>query len=323
MIQTKAYQQLKNDLTSIESSLKQVIQTNNQVLTDASIQLIEAGGKRIRPVFVLLSSRLGEYNFQQVKTVAVSLELIHMATLVHDDVVDNSDLRRGQPTAKKMYGNQVAMYIGDYMLARAIENITTCKNPMIHELLAKTLTEVCMGEIEQIKYKYDWEQNLRHYLRRIKRKTALLIATSCKLGAIVGGLSKKEAKELFRYGYNIGMSFQITDDILDITSTPEELGKPTGNDLLQGNMTLPVIYALKDESFKQHLEETFSDPYSVTDEQMKHLLQHLKSTGAIQRSYELSNRYIQRSFQALQNFPNSETKDSLQQIAWYIQRRNT
>src|SRR5690625_7179567 len=184
----KTYEHLKNDLNEIEQQLKETIQAKNPVLTEASTQLLEAGGKRIRPAFVLLSSQLGNYDLDQIKTVAVSLELIHMATLVHDDVIDEAELRRGKPTIKPLHGKRCAMYTGDYMLARGLETITTLKEPGIHQLLAKTLVKVGVGEIEQIKDKYNWDQNLRDYLRRIRRKTALLIATSSKLSAIASDI---------------------------------------------------------------------------------------------------------------------------------------
>src|SRR5690625_2652440 len=245
----KTYKFLKKDLDRIETTLKQTIQAEHPVLRKASTQLLQAGGKRIRPVFVLLSGRFGDYDINDLMRVAVSLELIHMATLVHDDVVDDAALRRGAPTVKHRYGNRVAMYTGDYILARALENITVMKDPHIHQLLSKTLIEVCIGEIEQIRFKYNWDQNLRDYLRRIRRKTALLIATSCKLGAIAGRASTDEVNQLYKYGYYIGMSYQIIDDILDFTSSEQELGKPTASDLLQGNITLPVLYAMQDNSF--------------------------------------------------------------------------
>src|SRR5690625_2639137 len=317
----KTYNHLKNDLHDIENSLKQTIQADNPILSEAAIQLLEAGGKRIRPAFVLLASQFGNYNLDYIKKVAISLELIHMATLVHDDVVDKSDLRRGKPTIMKMYGNRIAMHTGDYILARALEEITKVNHPEIHKLLSKTLVEVCIGEIEQIRYKYNYEQNLRDYLRRIKRKTALLIASSCKLGALAGGLDLKKANYMYKYGYNIGMSFQIIDDILDITSTPETLGKPTGNDLIQGHVTLPVLYAMENKQFSQKLMEIFSDDLQVSEKDMKDLLLILRETDAIERSYDLSNRYIQRALNILEHFPDGEAKSSLKQIAHFIQNR--
>lgn len=317
----KTYEHLKKDLNEIEKSLKQTIQARHPILTEASTQLLEAGGKRIRPAFVLLASQFGNYDLEKIKTVAVSLELIHMATLVHDDVVDQSELRRGEPTIMKMYGNRIAMYTGDYILARALEEITAIKNPHIHKLLSKTLVEVCIGEIEQIRFKYVWDQNLRDYLRRIKRKTALLIATSCKLGALAGGLSLKKAHYMYQYGYNIGMSFQIIDDILDITSTPETLGKPTGNDLIQGHVTLPLLYAMEDKQFFQKLKQSFSENNEVTKDRMDDLLNYLRKTDAIERSYDVSNRYIERALSILEHFPSGDAKTSLEQIAHFVQNR--
>lgn len=319
----ETYSHLNKDLAQVEKALHEAIQADHPVLRKASIQLLQAGGKRIRPVFVLLSGQLGNYNIHSLKTVAVALELIHMATLVHDDVIDDAELRRGEPTIKKLYGNRVAMYAGDYILARALEIITTFKNPNIHDLLSKTLVEVVIGEIEQIKFTYNWEQNLRDYLRRIKRKTALLIATSCKLGALVGGSSKFTAKKAYQYGYYIGMSYQIIDDILDITSTAEKLGKPTGSDLLQGNVTLPILYGMEDKSFNGQLQEIFINPSSVVESDLTDLLAKLEKTNAIERSYQLSNLYLEKALNALNELPSTGAKETLREIATYIGKRRS
>lgn len=319
----KAYNFLKKDLNNIESSLKQSIQAEHPILRKSSTQLLQAGGKRIRPIFVLLSGQMGTYDIERFKTVAVSLELIHMATLVHDDVVDDSQLRRGKPTVKKLYGNRVAMHTGDYILARALENITMIKDPNLHQLLSKTLVEVCLGEIEQIQFKYNWDQQLRDYLRRIKRKTALLIATSCKLGAIAGQTTADEARRLYQYGYYVGMSYQIIDDILDFTSTEEELGKPTASDLLQGNITLPVLYAMKNKSFNQLLRKTFANPESIAESDLVDLLDMLKQTNAIEASYELSERYLNKALKVLEPLPNNDAKQVLETIAKSIGKRKS
>lgn len=317
----KTYTYLKKDLDSIESSLMEAIQANHPVLREASTQLLKAGGKRIRPVFVLLSSQFGTVNIEQVTKVAVSLELIHMATLVHDDVIDDAELRRGMPTIKKQYGNRVAMYTGDYILARALETITQIENVELHKTLAEALVEVSLGEIQQIKDKFNWDQNIRSYLRRIKRKTALLIALSCKLGAMTSGITPSEVKKLYEYGYYIGMSYQIIDDILDFTSSAEELGKPSGNDLHQGNVTLPVLYAMRDKNFNQLVRETFANPDEVSKEKMEFIIRRLKETDAIEMAYQLSERYLKKAFHALNGFPHNKAKITLEQIAKYIGKR--
>ncbi|MED4476470.1 heptaprenyl diphosphate synthase component II, partial [Oceanobacillus caeni] len=314
---------LKKDLDFIETSLHQTIQANHPILRNASTELLNAGGKRIRPVFVLLSGQLGEFDIEKIKKVAVSLELIHMATLVHDDVIDEAELRRGKPTIKKRFGNRVAMYTGDYILARALEEITSLKNPNVHRILSKTIVEVCIGEIEQMKDRFNWNQDLKNYLRRIKRKTALLIATSCQLGGVVSGLSDKESRKMFQYGYYIGMSYQIIDDILDFTSTSKVLGKPAGNDLLQGNITLPILYGMQNEDFNRLLKRTFHNPENVSKKEMNEIINKLQSVGAIEKSYELSELYLKKALHTLKSLPDKKARKTLEDIAKYIGKRRS
>ncbi len=319
------YQFLKNDIEDIEERLANVISTEYSILQDTSTQLLRAGGKRIRPILVLLSAQFGNYqeNVEKVKAIAVALELIHMASLVHDDVVDDADLRRGQPTVKHTYGDKIATYTGDYILATALEVVTTVSNPKIHQILSKSLKNVVEGEMIQIRDKRNVNQHIRQYLRRIKRKTALLIATSCKLGAISSGSTKKQANALFRYGYNVGMSFQIIDDILDFTSDEQTLGKPTGHDLQQGNITLPVLYAMEDPLFKRELEKIFKHTSQITEDQMHQMLTKLLATDAIECSYKLSHTYLLKALQSLDHLTNEAAKKSLVFIAHKLGKRRS
>ncbi|HLR23135.1 MAG TPA: heptaprenyl diphosphate synthase component II [Pseudogracilibacillus sp.] len=319
------YGYLKKDMKDIDERLADSIEAEHTVLRDASMHLLQAGGKRIRPVFVLLAASFGDEKTyeEDIKAVAVALELIHMATLVHDDVVDDASLRRGEATIKSLYGNRVAMYTGDYMLARALEVITTVQNPRIHQILSKTLVKVVEGEISQIKEKFNVNQSLKDYLHRIKRKTALLIATSCELGAVAAGASTKDAKRLYRYGYHVGMSFQIIDDLLDFTASTEQLGKPAGSDLMQGNITLPILFAMEDDTFKGILEETFRT-YDVIDETaIAPLLLKLHQSDAVERSYQLSNRYLEKSLNDIQMLHDHSSKKTLQMIAAFIGKRRS
>ncbi|WP_121605090.1 heptaprenyl diphosphate synthase component II [Virgibacillus sp. Bac332] len=319
----KAYGYLRKDLEDIEATINQVIQADHSVLREASTELLKAGGKRIRPVFVLLSGQVGTYDLTKLKTVAVSLELIHMATLVHDDVIDDAEIRRGKPTIRQLYGNRVAMYTGDYILARALEEITMLRDPKIHQLLSKTIVEVCRGEIEQIRDKFNLNQDLRNYLRRIKRKTALLIATSCKMGAIASGVNERDAHRLYQYGYNIGMSYQIIDDILDFTASPKQLGKPAGNDLLQGNLTLPVFLAMKNKTFHDKIEHLFNHSEAINEEKIQEIVQDVRNSDAIEESYALSNRYLNKALQKLSELPDSRSKNTLMDIGKYIGKRRS
>lgn len=319
----RLYNPLKKDLQKIEDDLTKSIDAEHPIFQKSSLQLLKAGGKRIRPVFVLLSSEFGDVaaNEQHIRSVAVALELIHMATLVHDDVVDDASLRRGNPTIKHTYDNRIAMYTGDYILARALEVITTIDEPELHRVLSKTLVQVVEGEIDQIEDQYNLQQTLRTYLQRIKRKTALLIATSCKLGALAAGASREHVRYLYQYGYYVGMSFQIIDDILDITASPEQLGKPTGSDLLQGNITLPVLWAMENEAFSYEMNELFKDPAHVAERDISHILKMLRETDAIERSYELSDLYLQKANLALNKLPKNKAKQTLTMIARLIGKR--
>ncbi|MCM3766563.1 heptaprenyl diphosphate synthase component II [Neobacillus niacini] len=312
------YSFLNSDINLIEKKLEETIQPESLLLQQASMHTLQAGGKRIRPVFVLLAGKFGHYDINVMKNVAVALELIHMASLVHDDVIDDADLRRGQPTVKSKWDNKVAMYTGDYVFALAIELMTNINKPLAHKILADTIVEVSVGEIQQFKDKYRFNQNLRDYLRRIKRKTALLIAASCQLGAIAADVEESIHRKLFRFGYYVGMSFQITDDILDFTATEEELGKPAGSDLLQGNITLPALLAMENEAARKVIEKV-NDHTSPSD--IKNIISLIKETDAIARSVELSDLYLSKAIAILEELPANKARKALRDIAKYIGRR--
>ncbi|MYL48465.1 heptaprenyl diphosphate synthase component II [Halobacillus litoralis] len=315
------YSFLKNDLAVIEEAVNDTIKSDNPVLREASSQLLQAGGKRIRPVFVLLGGKFGDYDIERMKAVAVSLELIHTASLVHDDVIDEAELRRGAPTIKSRWDNRIAMYTGDYIFARSLENLSVLENPRAHQILAGTMVELCLGEIEQIRDKYNIEQNLRTYLRRIKRKTALLIAASCRLGAIAANADPAHERALYQYGYYVGMSYQIIDDVLDFTASEKELGKPAGSDLLQGNITLPVLFSMEEKEFKKELDVVFQKKEELTPDQLQHLIKKVQSNGSIERSLELSDRYLKKAYQSLNKLPANRAKQTLKGIAKYIGKR--
>ncbi|MCA1037153.1 MULTISPECIES: heptaprenyl diphosphate synthase component II [Bacillaceae] len=312
------YSFLDSDINIIEQSLEETVQAESPLLRNASMHLLQAGGKRIRPVFVLLSAKFGSYDISEIKKVAVALELIHMASLVHDDVIDDAELRRGKPTIKAKWDNRTAMYTGDYIFAKSLEVMTEIERPEAHEILAKTIVEVCVGEIEQIKDKYRFDQNLRDYLLRIKRKTALLIAASCQLGAVAAGVDESIHKKLYKFGYYVGMSFQITDDILDFTGTEKELGKPAGGDLLQGNITLPVLFAMEDEDIRREIVKVNE---TMDSKEIEKVISLIKNSGAIERSFTVSNQYLSKALAVLDTLPQNRAKKSLRDIAKFIGKR--
>jgi len=313
------YFKMKKDVQYIEDELEKSIDTDMRELYQSSTHLLKAGGKRIRPVFVLLGGKWGEYDIKRLKHVAVPLELIHMASLVHDDVIDDADKRRGKDTVRMKWDNKVAMYAGDYIFARALAIAAQLPIPKLHQILSNAVVEICKGEIEQVKDLNNWDQNFRTYLRRIKRKTALLIAISCQLGAVASGASEELIRKMYWYGYNVGMAFQITDDILDFTGTEKQLGKPSGSDLAHGNITLPAFYTAHfgraRECFQKWIaEETFWD-------HVDEAIQLVRSDEGIAFSQRLAERYVARAHAILADLPNNEAKISLAGIADFIVER--
>jgi heptaprenyl diphosphate synthase len=311
------YKELKQDLQLIEDELYQGLDSSLPLMEETSSHLLKAGGKRIRPVFVLLGGQQGSYDIERLKYVAVSLELIHMATLVHDDVIDNADKRRGYYTVKAKWDNRIAMYTGDFIFAKALHCISNLSQPRIHQILSKSIHDMCLGEIDQIKALYKWDQSLKTYFLRIKRKTALLMAISCQLGGIACNASEAAINALFRYGYFVGMAFQITDDILDFTGTEKQLGKPAGSDLLQGNVTLPVLAAFQSEDMKNEIISQFA--HGKPD--IKKIVCLVKKSGGIACAKEIAQKYLLKARQALEPLE-GESRYTLQKVADFIEKRN-
>ncbi|GEC89875.1 polyprenyl synthetase family protein [Brevibacillus brevis] len=310
------YFKMKKDVQYIEDELEKAIDTPVRELYLSSTHLLKAGGKRIRPVFVLLGGKWGNYDVKKLKHVAVPLELIHMASLVHDDVIDDADKRRGKDTVRMKWDNKVAMYAGDYIFARALAIASQLPIPQLHQILSNAIVEVCKGEIEQVKDLNNWDQNFRTYLRRIKRKTALLIAISCQLGAVASGATDDMIRKMYWYGYNVGMAFQITDDILDFTGTEKQLGKPAGSDLVHGNITLPALYSAHHGKARAQFQEWIAQNtfWDHTDEAVR----MVREDEGIAFSQRLAERYIARAHAILADLPNNQAKTSLTGIANYI-----
>lgn len=314
---------LKKDMNVIERELSRSIDTDHALLNEASLHLLKAGGKRLRPAFVLLGGKYGTYDLEKLSNVAVPLELIHMASLVHDDVIDDAETRRGQLTVKSKWDNRIAMYTGDYIYAKALVIVARLQNPEIHRVLAKAMVQMSIGEMEQIRDFFNTEQTIRRYLLRIRRKTALLIAISCQLGGLAADAPAAHTRQLYRYGYNVGMAFQIRDDVLDLCGTEKQIGKPPGSDLRQGNITLPVLLALQEQELNQPLlSEIRRIHESDGQTDVKTAVNMVKNSQGIERAEQLADRYIQKAMDALQQLPEGKTRKHLQEIAHFVAKRS-
>jgi heptaprenyl diphosphate synthase len=314
------YRSLESDLAKIEEGLELAIDLDVPLLYETSTHLLKAGGKRIRPVFVLLSGQFGRYDIEKVKKIAIPLELIHMATLVHDDVIDNAATRRGQMTVKSKWDNKIAIYTGDYVFAKALSIATELTNPRIHRILANAIREMCIGEIEQIQDLYRSDLTFRQYLLRIKRKTALLISISCQLGALVSEADEKVVSLLKRFGYYVGMAFQITDDILDYTGTEQELGKPAGSDIRQGNITLPAIYALRYSERRDKLLK-WIDRKEI-EPHLSEIITIIRESGGIDYSRRVAETYFGKAKRELNHLPDLSAKKDLLEVTHFLEQRN-
>ncbi|MDR9853820.1 polyprenyl synthetase family protein [Paenibacillus sp. VCA1] len=314
---------LKKDMNYIENELFHSIEGEHELLNETSMHLLKAGGKRLRPVFVLMGGKFGNYDLEKLKNVAVPLELIHMASLVHDDVIDDADTRRGELTVKSKWDNRIAMYTGDYIYARALMIAAKLEKPQIHQILSKAMVEMSIGEMEQIRDFFNTDQSVRRYLLRIRRKTALLIAISCQLGAVASDADAKSSNLLYRYGYNVGMAFQIQDDLLDLCGTEKQIGKPPGSDMRQGNITLPVIYALQDEEIREPLLREIGYIRERNGEcDVTGAIQLIKASSGISRAEALADRYIKKALDALERLPENRTKRNLKDIAHFVTKRS-
>ncbi|WP_248925429.1 heptaprenyl diphosphate synthase component II [Paenibacillus hamazuiensis] len=317
------YAKLRKDINYIEKELERSIYSDHAVLRETSLHLLKAGGKRIRPVFVLLSAKFGNYDLETIKHVAVPLELIHMASLVHDDVIDDANTRRGQLTVRSKWDNRIAMYTGDYIFAKALGVVTKLPNPQIHQIMSKAIVQMSIGEMEQIRFFYNTQQTVRDYLLRIKRKTALLIAISCQLGAIAASVPERWANRLYSFGFNVGMAFQIRDDILDLCGTEAELGKPPGSDIKQGNITIPVLFALQEENLKDPLLKELAviqEADGQTD--VSRFIRMVRESSGIRRAELLAEKYIDKAIRALNELPEGSVKKDLIGIAHFIGNRS-
>lgn len=301
------------DLTVVDEFITSSLKSSQRVLNDAVNDLLEAGGKRLRPALVLLAGRFGKYNEEKLIPLAASIEIMHMATLVHDDIIDEAELRRGRPTTQTRWGNDVAVFTGDFLFTRAFAIITQKTSYENMHYLAQTIKSVCEGEIEQFESRYQCKVSLMSYLRRISRKTARLFALSCQVGALESKCKSNMIRHLRAFGHDFGMAFQITDDLLDFSGKQVEVGKPLCSDFVQGIYTLPVIYTLQNPSYVEKIRP-FMGNIVLDDNALKEIGRLVEESGGIEYSKKLALRYLIRCHVHLNALPNIPAKDALLEL---------
>jgi heptaprenyl diphosphate synthase len=311
---------LEAELDAFEQAMLEQFRSHrniNAYLDDLSRDIILSGGKRLRPAMTIASAMLGQYERDRVLGSAVSIELLHTATLVHDDIIDNSPLRRNKPTVYAREGVVTAVFTGDYLLVKSLLALAATDIPQEHMVrLAQAVEAVCVGEVEQY-HGRGRMPSFKTYLSRISRKTAALFAASCALGAHLGGLTDEQVKTAGRFGGYYGIAFQIKDDLLDILESTAKTGKPAGNDLKEGVVTLPVILAASDDPRVQaKLDAVMSavGGKKLSERDVLALMKMVKEAQGIERTQEVLTKYVVRAGKYLNKLPDTPGRDMLRTI---------
>ena len=314
---------IQSDLDVLNEGLIGAVSSPVALVNEVGTHLVTAGGKRIRPALCLLAARGSkEFSLERILPLAEALELIHTASLVHDDVIDEADTRRGEPTANAKWDNQIAILGGDYIFARAFSLIAEGGyGDYVAKRLAELVCNLSVGEIIQDHTVYQAVKDLDNYYERIQKKTADFLEICCELGGLVGGLPEEDTKKLAEYGHCIGMAFQITDDVLDIMQTSEQIGKPAGNDIRQGIVTLPVIHALNESADAEELAEIVTNP-EMTGEMVERALEIVRMTDGVEVAKAKADDYLERARQVIPADLPAEIKDAFVQVADFIGDRD-
>lgn len=309
------------ELTRVEAKLEEVVATALGPTKEICQHLLKAGGKRLRPLLACLSSRLFHTDPNDVVICATALELIHMASLVHDDVIDNSDTRRGQASINSYWGNQIAVLTGDFLFAKAFNLLSEAHLLPILKLVVEAIDQMCDGEIQQALSKRDLLQSEQDYLDRIDKKTGKLIAASCSVGALLNNSDPLKLFSLQNYGKSLGYAFQISDDLLDFQGNSIAMGKPVGLDLEQGYLTLPLLKLLGHPEYGSTAKELMTNlPLTPLQESELHQMLHL--SGVLITSHEQAQEFIDIAKQQLKIFEPSQQLTTMFLLADFVLTRN-
>ena len=317
---TSLFAPVEADLRLLTDNLKQLVGARHPILYAAAEHLFGAGGKRIRPAIVLLLARAtvmeSEIPARHFRLAEIT-EMIHTASLVHDDVVDESSLRRGVPTVHSSFTNRVAVLAGDFLFAQSSWHLANLDNLTVVKLLSRVIMDLAEGEIQQGLNRFNTTLSIDAYLMKSYYKTASLIANSCKSVGVLSQTSDAMAESFYQYGRSLGLAFQIVDDILDFTGSEEVLGKPAGSDLLSGNLTAPVLYAMEETPYL----ETLIEREFAQDGDFDEAMALVKSSRGIERSRELAAQHVERAVENLAGLPQSEPKRALEALSSYVLSR--
>ena len=309
-------------LKAIDDALNRSLGTRVPAVTEIVRYALLGAGKRIRPLLFVLSSYLCGYTGNDVYRLSTLFEYVHAASLLHDDVLDNADLRRSKPSVRQVWGNSAAVLGGDFLYAAASAIAVECRNLELIGLLSDVLKRMVEGQFLELEHTHNWHITKAEYLEIITAKTAALMGAACSSGAIVAGADGPTVQRLREFGLNLGIAFQLMDDLLDYTSSEAVFGKPVGKDLKEGKITLPLIHFVSEleKGDLEVLAERFSTQ-KASDGDYEDLVRRVRTHGAIERVRSEASEYVTKAGEVLKTFPDSPFKQGLLELGGYLLTR--
>ena len=305
----------------VDALIRQRLSSDVVLINQIADHIIASGGKRLRPMLHVLAASAAGYHGEQHTKLAAVIEFIHTSTLLHDDVVDESDLRRGRKTANALWGNAASVLVGDFLYSRSFQLMVELDDMRIMRILADTTNTIAQGEVLQLLNIGNADVDEAAYLAVIERKTAVLFAAATELGGILGGLPDTQVAALREYGMQLGYAFQIADDLLDYISDADTLGKNIGDDLAEGKPTLPLIYALEHaDSDPAHAAQAQSLRHAIENgglDSLERIIAAIRDSGALERTHERAVMHAEAARAALAGLPDSAYRDALLALASY------
>lgn len=311
---------LKPELAKLNQTLENLANDSEGYVGDLRSYVLIGSGKRVRPALVMLSSMLGPAKASEVHAVSLAVELVHIATLVHDDVIDKAVMRRNRKTVASEHGVDAAVLLGDHIFTYAFEHVAALDNPLILKLLARSTSIMCGGEIDQLKRRFHFDLSEKEYFSFLEKKTASLFGVSARSGAILAGQSEDIQLALDRFGIHLGLAFQIADDVLDIAGDEAVVGKTLRTDLMNGKMTLPLIF-FRDRLGSASDKTAFFEHLQHPNGHIPDLIEQIKKSGAMEYAEATADKHLKAALAELQRLPAGPARDYLTSLSEMLQRR--
>ena len=313
----------RDEVGGVEDQVRKNLDSSVTLINTVAAHILNSGGKRIRPLLLLLCARLCGYSGRDHHQLSSLVEFIHTATLLHDDVVDDAELRRGRRTARKVWGNQISILVGDYLYSKAMAQIVEFRSQGINEVLAEACTKMAEGEVLQLYYNGNPAMPEADYLKIVEHKTAGLIAAACRMGAIIADAPEDRLDALFRFGQYVGIAFQVADDTLDYTADGARLGKTLGQDFRQGKTTLPLLHLLQhcSDADRQMIKDRM-ETRTLTEDDLSRLIHLMEEMGSIAYAMERAQAFVMAAQRELEPFEDCTAKRALVVAADYMVTRD-